>query len=171
MNTNDIPIASPCGQDWRTMKAGDRGRYCDACKKTVHDLSAMTRSEARALLESPPTEGLCVRYIHDVHGAIAFRDTVPATRLVRARRALAAVAAMALPMSLAACMGAPAQPLMGSPTAPSNPPQEPMMGAVALPPQPQRPPDAGPVTPEQPVAQPVTPEQPVTPVAPPREDH
>jgi hypothetical protein len=133
MNKNEIPIASPCGQDWRSMKPGQKGRYCDACKKTVHDLSAMTRREARALLAAPPTEGLCVRYLYDAHGDIAFRDTVPAGSLVRAKRALAAAAALALPMSLAACMGAAVPP-------PVHPESHEMMGAAPYIPEQQ---DAG----------------------------
>jgi hypothetical protein len=138
MKTSDVPIASPCGMDWQSMKPGDRGRYCDACKKTVRDLSAMTRREARELLAAPRTEGLCVRYLYDEHGDIAFRDTLPAAALVRAKRVLAAAAVVALPMSLAACMGA-------APIPEPQPPQHEMMGAAPYIPEPQ--PDGGALAP------------------------
>lgn len=60
MHRDDLPIAEPCGADWNGMEGGDRRRFCSACTKHVHDLSAMTESEATALLaeESRP----CVRY-------------------------------------------------------------------------------------------------------------
>jgi hypothetical protein len=114
MLSNEIPIASPCGADWRTMKPSDSKRFCDACNKHVHDLSSMTESEARAVLASPKAEGLCVRYLHDAYGDIVFRPVpIPPSLLVRARRvavSAAGVAALAMPMTLVACMGAPAQP-------------------------------------------------------------
>jgi hypothetical protein len=102
MRATEIPIASPCGADWSTMKPSDKTRFCDACKKHVHDLSAMTSTDARALLASPPTEGLCVRFLYDAHGDIVFRDApLPVGMLSRAKRL--AAAAVALPMALAAC--------------------------------------------------------------------
>src|SRR5215472_3225972 len=101
MNRSDVPIASPCSADWSTMTLADRGRFCGACRKVVRELRQMTEAEARALLSSPPTEGLCVRYVHDATGEILFRrDAVmPAATLVR--RAAAAVALAVLPLSAA----------------------------------------------------------------------
>jgi len=124
MRTEELPIASPCGADWRTMKPSDKKRFCDACQKHVHDLSALTEGEARAVLHAPPAEGLCVRYLHDRYGNIVFQPTpIPPGLLSRAKRAAASAAgaaALALPLSLNACMGA----------APAPPPR---MGAVACP--------------------------------------
>jgi hypothetical protein len=101
------------------MKPSDNKRFCDACKKHVHDLSAMTEEDARAALATPPAEGLCVRYLYDAHGAIVFRGAPMApSMLVRARR----FAAAALPLALAACTGS-----MG------EAPVQPMIGAVACP--------------------------------------
>jgi len=142
MNRSQIPIASPCAADWSTMTLADRGRFCGACSKVVRELRQMTETEARALLAAPPTEGLCVRYIHDATGEIVFRrdDVIPAGSLLR--RAAAAVAIALLPATTVACMGA-APPAMGSPpavpVAPSastaTPPQAVIMGAppAALP--------------------------------------
>jgi len=123
MQATEIPIESPCGADWRTMKPSDKKRFCESCRKHVHDLSAMTSKDARELLASPPTEGLCVRYLYDAHGEIVFRDApLASSMLVRAKRIAARAAAVAFPVALAACSSA-----MGER-------QEPMMmGAVACP--------------------------------------
>jgi hypothetical protein len=138
MNRTELPIASPCNADWTTMTFAERGRFCGACKKVVRELAQMTESEARAMLASPPTEGLCVRYIHDVAGEIVFRrEVVPVSSLQRMRRAAAtALAAASLPLVAAGCMGAAPMPppVMGAAPAPSAsassaPTTEVMMGA------------------------------------------
>ncbi len=124
------------------MKPGDRKRFCGECRKHVHDLSSMTRHEAREVLQSRPTEGLCVRYLYDAHGDVVFRGApMPASFLSRAKRIAAAAA---LPMSLAACSGAPPPaPMMGSiscpmPELPRQPPVTPPTpsGSAAPPPMP-----------------------------------
>jgi hypothetical protein len=123
MHATEVPIATPCGADWRTMKPTDNKRFCDSCKKHVHDLSAMTSAEARAVLASPPVEGLCVRYLHDAHGDIVFQQApIAPTLLVRAKRMARVAAIAALPMAMAACAA-------GATT--GSPP--PVMGAVACP--------------------------------------
>src|SRR5580693_5527482 len=117
MRHTDVPIASPCAADWSTMSLADRGRFCGACRKVVRELAQMTEVEARALLASPPTEGLCVRYIHDARGEILFRrEVVPLARL--ARRAAALALAVALPVGAAACGS---EALTGSPVVPPEP--------------------------------------------------
>ncbi len=103
-------------------------RFCGACKKHVHDLSSMTPPEARALLDAPSAEGLCVRYLYDQAGNILFRPTdvlVKPSALSRARRFVTAAGALAIPLSLNACMGAkmaePPQPSVGEPMANPDP--------------------------------------------------
>lgn len=127
MKRTDLEIASPCTQDWNTMTAEGKKRFCDACKKHVQDLSQMSETEAQAVLAAPPAEGLCVRYLYDAFGNVLFDmvDTrvVPASRLVRAKQTLAKGAAMAgLALSVTACMGARQQPppqvTMGAPPMP-----------------------------------------------------
>jgi hypothetical protein len=134
MHATDLSIASPCGADWRAMKPSDKKRFCDTCRKHVHDLSAMPEDEARAVLASPPLEGLCVRFLYDAHGDVVFRprEIVAPSLLVRAKRLATYAVAAAFPVALTACMGAaaPAPPVM--------------MGAVAcpMPPTPsENPPD------------------------------
>lgn len=122
MRREDIAIETPCGMSWEGMKPADmKRRFCDACKMHVHDLSSMTRREAKQLLDSERTEGLCVRYLYDRHGDVVFTDS-----LVRAKRFVAAAVAVALPMSLTACMGAAPRPRVPVPQpAPSAQEQEP----------------------------------------------
>jgi hypothetical protein len=119
MNHAELPIPNPCTADWTTMTLADGGRFCRDCKKVVRELAQLTEVEARALLASPPTEGLCVRYVHDATGEIVFRrDVVPTARLARVRRAAAtAFAALSLP-ALAGCAAQQSQPLMGAPPTP-----------------------------------------------------
>jgi hypothetical protein len=116
MRRDDIQVKTPCGMDFAAMKAAGttageiKKRFCDACKTHVHDLSKMTKGEAKELLASDATEGLCVRYMYDASGNVVFADSnarlVAAGALVRAKRFVAAAAALALPMTLNACMGA-----------------------------------------------------------------
>jgi hypothetical protein len=124
MLAREVPIESPCHVDWSSMTKREASkRFCGDCKKHVHDLSSMTEVEARALLESAETEGLCVRTFTDARGELVFKERefggrpppsgafgarefkpdVPASRL---RRAAVAALALAAPLSLTACMGA-----------------------------------------------------------------
>ena len=104
MKTGELPIKSPCDADWTTMNPRATGRFCGDCKKVVHDLSAMREADAKKRVAAAP-EGLCIRYLHDEHGNIWFKDTplVSPGSLLRKGASLAALALM--PM-LTACMGA-----------------------------------------------------------------
>jgi hypothetical protein len=111
MRRDDAPIATPCGADWTAMSPRGKARLCGQCDKLVHDLSAMTERDARALLKTRPTEGLCVRYLHDATGEIWFgaraERVVPASRLVRRGAAAMSAAALVLvPALTEACGGA-----------------------------------------------------------------
>jgi hypothetical protein len=132
MNRREIPIAAPCSADWKTMTLADRGRFCGQCRKVVHELARLTEAEARRLLASPPTEGLCVRYVHDARGEIVFRrDLIPSAALARAKRmAAAALAGVAFPLAATGCARTT---LTGSPppVAPTAQ-EEVMMGAPPL---------------------------------------
>jgi len=134
MQREDLTIETPCQQDWAGMKpAAMKKRFCDACKLHVHDLTAMTKREAKTVLASESTEGLCVRYLYDQHGAVVFSDDprlVAPSALVRAKRFVTGAMVIALPMTLTACMGArpaprlapPAPSAAHAPSAPSAPP-------------------------------------------------
>jgi hypothetical protein len=113
MNRDDAPIARPCGADWNAMSPRGTARFCGACDKLVHDLSALSEREARSLLRARSTEGLCIRYLHDANGDIWFggrgaraaAGLVPAARLARHGAALAA-ALVLTPVLTEACGGA-----------------------------------------------------------------
>jgi hypothetical protein len=63
-NTNlldRINIPAPCSADWDSMKGNDQVRFCSQCSLNVHNLSAMTRKEARKLVAASGGR-LCVRY-------------------------------------------------------------------------------------------------------------
>lgn len=122
MHTREVAIGSPCHVDWASMTKREAAkRFCDACKKHVHDLSAMTENEARALLASPATEGLCVRTFTDARGELVFRPDVPVSRLFKSPTSKAALRAMMVlaPMSLTACMGAMEMPPRPPPPTPT----------------------------------------------------
>jgi hypothetical protein len=86
MRTHQLPIVAPCHEDWNAMDADDRGRFCQRCVKPVHDISAMSESEAQAFVRAHAGTSVCVRYRRDPQGRIRFR----ATRAAVAAVALAA---------------------------------------------------------------------------------
>jgi len=115
----EINVPMACGMDWEAMSSkaaaaggnDDPARFCGECQKHVHDLSAMTKSEAQTLLASEATDGLCVRYLYDDRGEVVFNSKVGVapnalSRFAKAKRYVTAAVTLALPMSLNACMGA-----------------------------------------------------------------
>ena len=100
MKAADIRIPDPCNEDWGRMTPEQRGRFCGACQKKVHDLSAMSEKEAKAVLKSDAD--ICVSYLSDKTGVVQFQPEriVPVGRLFR--RA-STTAAAGLSLALAAC--------------------------------------------------------------------
>jgi hypothetical protein len=158
MKSSEVAIASPCHEDWGAMTPEGARRFCDRCDKHVHDLSALTEVQARALLTRPAERdaGICVRYRANAAGEIVFApptNVVPIGALRRRRVAAALPAAAGLAMALAACTphdNPDARPtptigdreVVGEPIArPEIPdaPEVPMMGAVAVDPEPPAP--------------------------------
>lgn len=87
-----VDVREPCAEPWEGMKGDARSRHCERCHLTVHNLTAMTREEALAVLRgaSPP----CVRFIRREDGTVLTRDCTP----LRGPR-LESVRAEALPTS------------------------------------------------------------------------
>jgi hypothetical protein len=81
-----LPIARPCAESFAAMSGDTSKRFCSSCDKHVHDLSAGTEQEARALFEKNRGAALCVRFAKDGAGNVRFRG-----------------AAIAAAISLAAC--------------------------------------------------------------------
>src|SRR5687768_15832027 len=88
MRTIHLPVAEPCHERWDAMEPEARGRFCQVCTKSVHDVSSLTEDETRALLQANAGRSICVRYTHDAAGNIRHRR--PAALAVVAVAALAA---------------------------------------------------------------------------------
>ncbi len=71
------------------MQGDDRERFCGQCEKSVYNVSAMSRSEAEALLQGP-AELPCVRFYQRTDGTILTADCpVGVVRKLRLRWAAA----------------------------------------------------------------------------------
>ena len=66
---NLININSPCSADWDSMIGNDQVRFCSHCNLHVHNLSAMTRSEAMELVAKSKGR-LCARYYRRPDGTV-----------------------------------------------------------------------------------------------------
>lgn len=90
----NIRVATPCRADWNQMTGDDRTRHCGDCKKSVYNLSNMTRDEAEALLLEKEGK-LCARYYQRHDGTILLKDCSIGIGARRKRRIIA-IGAMAL---------------------------------------------------------------------------
>jgi hypothetical protein len=91
---DEIQIAAPCPASWDAMAGTDRVRHCRECGLNVYDVSAMTRSEAEALVAA--REGRpCIRLFRRGDGTVLTQNCpVGMARLkLAARRGGAAVVA------------------------------------------------------------------------------
>ncbi len=97
MKRTEAPIQSPCSADWNAMVGDDRKRFCSLCDKHVHNLSAMTETEARGVVAN---QKVCVRYsLNPATQTIRHR---PARQfMVRAAATAALTAGLALPAAAA----------------------------------------------------------------------
>jgi hypothetical protein len=80
-----IRVASPCERSWNEMRGDAQTRFCDHCGKHVHNLSAMTRSDAEKLI-CESAGSLCVRYAMTQTGSVQTLEYQPATPLLRRKR-------------------------------------------------------------------------------------
>lgn len=72
-----IHIPTPCHESWEAMTGDARARFCTGCRKHVHNLSEMTRDEARTVLERAE-EHICVRFFPGADGRpLTCEDRVP----------------------------------------------------------------------------------------------
>ena len=94
-----LPIARPCDASFSAMEGDAQRRHCVECGKHVHDLSARTEDEARALLRAARGTSICVRFARDALGNVRFRS-----------------AALAAAVSLAACASSTSGPPPAAPT-------------------------------------------------------
>ncbi len=92
---DNLRVASPCSADWNKMTGDERARFCGDCKKTVYNVSGLTRDEAEALLIEK-NGNLCVRYYPRKDGTILLADCEIGVKRRRRRRWIAAGAATLL---------------------------------------------------------------------------
>ncbi len=86
---DNLRVASPCTADWNQMTGDERARHCGDCKKTVYNLSGLTRDEAEALIVEK-NGNLCVRYFQRKDGTILLADCEIGRKRSRRRRWIAA---------------------------------------------------------------------------------
>lgn len=65
-------LSSPCTESYDAMPLRGRGRHCDACSKTVIDMTRMTRREAEALFDRD--ENLCGYVLSNDEGETFFAE-------------------------------------------------------------------------------------------------
>jgi len=133
-----IEVQNSCPKDWNRMSGSDQKRFCDHCHRHVHNLSAMTESEAQELICREAGE-LCVRFTRLTNGKIKTLDYCrPTPRSGLGWRLWTVIVAVAA--AVAACvlahndvppfgtqlMGAVSMPTVPPPgTTPNTPPQSP----------------------------------------------
>lgn len=121
-----IRIASPCKASWDAMAGDDKTRHCGQCDKDVHDLSAMTRAEAEALVNGGQAGRMCVKMWVRQDGTVLTADCP--VGLARVRRSLRRVGALlgALLGSVAGLLGCtPPAEVMGAPAPRTQVPTDP----------------------------------------------
>jgi hypothetical protein len=64
-----VSVREPCPADWDEMTGDERERFCAGCGLYVHNLSAMTRTEAERLV-CESAGRLCIRYEQDARGGV-----------------------------------------------------------------------------------------------------
>jgi hypothetical protein len=69
---DEVRVASPCPVRWNELTGDDRTRACEMCGKHVHNLSAMTRSDAERALSDPAVE--CVTFLRAAGGRVVTAD-------------------------------------------------------------------------------------------------
>ena len=70
---DNIRVATPCRVSWDGMTGDERVRACGDCKKSVYNISNLTRDEAHALIVEKEGK-LCVRYYQRHDGTILLKD-------------------------------------------------------------------------------------------------
>jgi hypothetical protein len=79
-----VEVAAPCSAGWDQMIGSERVRFCGQCNLNVFNLSAMSRTEAEALIAR--TEGrLCVKFYRRSDGSIITSDCPVGLRAIQRR--------------------------------------------------------------------------------------
>jgi len=97
---DSIKSPSPCSKNWNEMTGDEKARFCETCKKDVHNISAMTRKEARKFAAQNSGKA-CVRFERLENGKVLTADT-KLHKIGRASRIAAGVFSAALTISAVA---------------------------------------------------------------------
>jgi ankyrin repeat protein len=113
-----ISVPAPCSAGWDSMQGNEQVRFCSHCNLSVHNLSAMTRKEARKIVAASGGK-LCVRYYKKPDGAI--RTAVASQQLHQIKRRVSRIAAGAFTAALSLSASVAAQtPAQGDSSSSSN---------------------------------------------------
>lgn len=142
MNLLDrLQLSFRCPADWDAMEGDERRRFCTHCRKHVHNLGAMTREEAGALIAGG---NVCVRMERRADGTTVVKDC-PGTAAARGLAVRIAGAGLVAggALALAGCAADEPPPMIGSlPPCEKSEIEEPgeiLMGVTALPDPPDPP--------------------------------
>ena len=72
----NLSIAAPCPANWDSMTGDDNKRFCSYCNQNVYNISAMSPTEAEALLSSQFGKRLCVRLFKRRDATLISRNLV-----------------------------------------------------------------------------------------------
>jgi hypothetical protein len=92
-----IEVKQPCPALWDEMIGDEKRRFCDHCRKFVHNLSAMPEDEAERLVCSA-AGSLCVRFARDAQTGKTITLNYAPRPITARRRGLVTIASI-----LAAC--------------------------------------------------------------------
>lgn len=73
-----IQIKTPCNASWDAMEGSDTRWFCEACELHVHDLSAIPRRDAEALIQRARAGRVCVQMRRGSDGRILTREDLEA---------------------------------------------------------------------------------------------
>jgi ribosomal protein L44E len=117
------PVTAPptCKLNWDHIGPSQRQWFCSHCQHHVHNLSAMTKREARKFMAQPSTGRRCISFLQDSYGRAIFeREKLPVRLL---RLAAACLTSTILTLLQIGCSKAAAQDQhMSQPTSPSPTP-------------------------------------------------
>lgn len=95
---DSIQVKNPCAESWDEMVGSEEIRFCSHCSKHVHNLSAVTRSDAMKIV-AKSKGNICVRYAKLPDGKLSTSDR-PLFQI--GKRARIAAGAMATTLAVSA---------------------------------------------------------------------
>jgi hypothetical protein len=82
IDLDNLSIAAPCSANWNEMSGDERARFCGLCKKHVYNISAMSRTEAQALIKQK--EGpVCIRMFKRADGTLIVDNCLVGLHAIR----------------------------------------------------------------------------------------